>query len=85
MRKEEILSLIGSLLLLSTRSGSQWHAMTIKKILDNPIYKGQLTYKNECADRTEYVPERLKQHTIPILLEGWLMYNVDKEIKKILR
>ena len=37
----------------TARDGKQWHEMTIKKILDNPIYKGQLTYKNESADRLD--------------------------------
>ncbi len=37
----------------TARVGKQWYARTVKKILDNPIYKGQLTYKNESCERLD--------------------------------
>lgn len=38
---------------IPTARGGQYHASTVKYILDNPIYKGQLEYKGEKAQRKD--------------------------------
>ncbi|MBI3589833.1 MAG: recombinase family protein, partial [Candidatus Melainabacteria bacterium] len=38
-----------------TARGGIWHAGTVRYILNNPIYKGQLVYKTETATREDLV------------------------------